>query len=141
MKIKTETALFSLALAGCASVPNIEMQHASASSIKRIALLKTPPPQNVLVMNMGGGAMAFGAVGGLIQGGVNADHSKQFAAVLAKYPALSETVMTEVERSLKAKATTTRPSTLTPTQSFPFGSALWGTFPEVFPCIMSRRCS
>jgi hypothetical protein len=102
MKIKTVTALFSLALAGCASVPNIEMQHASASSIKRIALLKTPPPQNVLVMNMGGGAMAFGAVGGLIQGGVNADHSKQFAAVLAKYPALSETVMTEVERSLKA---------------------------------------
>lgn len=100
----TVTALISLALAGCVSVPNIEMPHASASSIKRIALLKTPTPvpRNVLVMNMGGAAMAFGVVGGLVQGGTNANHSKQFAAVLAKYPSLSEEMMADVERSLKA---------------------------------------
>ena len=108
MNIKTVTvrvaALVSVAMAGCASVPNIEMLHASAAPIKRIALLQTlsPVPQRVLVMNMGGAAMAFGAVGGLIQGGVNADHSKQFAAILAKRPALSEEMMADVERSLKA---------------------------------------
>ena len=108
MKIKTITtplvALISLALAGCVSVPNIEMSRASGSSIKQIALLQTPSvvPRNVLVMNMGGATMAFGAVGGLIQGGVNADHSKQFASILGKHPALSEKIMTDVERNLKA---------------------------------------
>jgi outer membrane lipoprotein SlyB len=106
MKIKNVTALvvalLSLALAGCVSVPNIEMQHTSAAPIRRIALLKTAPPRNVQVMNIGGAAMAFGAIGGAIQGGVNADHAKQFAAILAKQPALSEKIMTDVESSLKA---------------------------------------
>jgi hypothetical protein len=89
-------------LAGCVSVPNIEMRKASGPSIKRIALLKTPAPRNVQVTNIGGAAMAFGAIGGAIQGGMNAGHAKQFAAVLAKQPALSEKIMADVESSLKA---------------------------------------
>lgn len=91
-----------LALAGCVSVPNIALRPTPAQPIKRIALLQTPDPvpRNVGVIDLGGPAMMFGAVGGLIQGGVNYSHSKKFAAMLEKHPALSKLMMADVERSL-----------------------------------------
>jgi hypothetical protein len=106
LKIKTirvlVMALFSLPFAGCVSVPKVEMEKSSAVALKRIAILGTPAPRNVQVTNIGGAAMAFGAIGGAIQGGVNADHAKQFAELLAKHPALSEEIMADLEQSLKA---------------------------------------
>jgi len=60
------------------------------------------PPRNVQVMNIGGQRWRS-RDGGAIQGGVNADHAKQFAAILAKQPALSEKIMTDVESSLRRR--------------------------------------
>ena len=92
-----------LAASGCVSVPNVDIAP-TAEPIRRIAFLQTPNPvpQRVLVMNIGGAAAAFGAIGGLIQGETNMDHSKQFAAVLAKVPSISEELMGKVTRSLQA---------------------------------------
>jgi hypothetical protein len=94
--------LLCLVIAGCASVPNIEADKSTANQIKSIAVLAINQPRNVQVANIGGAAGAFGLVGGLIQGGTNADHAKQFADVLNKQKApLGETMLAGVEQSLK----------------------------------------
>lgn len=72
-----------LGLAGCVTIPKTEMNHQSAKSIKTVALLDVAEPKAEVVMNMGGGAAAFGLIGGLIQGGVNADHGKAYSKLVA----------------------------------------------------------
>lgn len=74
--------LIVLLFSGCASAPSIDADRAAVTRIKRIAVLAISEPTNVQVANIGGAAMGFGLVGGLIQGGVNASHSKQFVELL-----------------------------------------------------------
>ncbi len=92
-----------LLLTGCVSVPNIEADKAATTQIKRIAVLGIHEPGNIQVANLGGGAMAFGAIGGLIQGVTNVDHSKQFVEVLKQQKqSLSEPLERAVTEALKA---------------------------------------
>ena len=96
------SALAALLLAGCASAPNIEVDRAAATQVKRVAVLGIHEPTNVTVMNIGGAAGAFGLIGGLIQGGTNADHSKQFAEALKQQKqSLSEPMLAAITQSLK----------------------------------------
>jgi hypothetical protein len=91
-----------LLLSGCASVPNIEADKTAAAQIKRVAVLGIHEPANVQVANIGGAAMAFGAIGGLIEGTTNASHSKQFAEALNQQKrSLSEPLLAAVTQSLK----------------------------------------
>jgi hypothetical protein len=89
-------------LAGCASVPKVEVDAAAATQIKRVAVLRVAEPTNVQVANLGGAAGAFGLVGGLIQGTTNADHSKQFVEALRqRKTSLSEPMLAAVTQSFK----------------------------------------
>jgi hypothetical protein len=53
-------------LVSCASVPKQAFDKKDAAPVKRIALLQVAEPNDYLVQNMGGAAMAFGLIGGLI---------------------------------------------------------------------------
>jgi hypothetical protein len=74
-----------LALCGCVSVPNVDANKEAVNQTKRITLLAIPEPANIQLMNLGGAAGAFGAIGGLVQGVSNADHTKAFVASLADH--------------------------------------------------------
>lgn len=76
------STLILLSFSGCASVPKIEADRAVTSQIKRIAVLDIQEPARISVVNIGGAPMAFGMIGGLIQGSINAENSKEFAAAV-----------------------------------------------------------
>src|SRR5262245_54053964 len=64
---------------GCApSVPHLALDKESNPRIKKLLLLRGPEPQVNPVVNMGGGAMAFGLIGGLVQAGVNQPTTTEF---------------------------------------------------------------
>lgn len=87
--------------AGCASVPDVQVDKSVGAQIKSIAVLSIYQPHNVQVANIGGAAGAFGLVGGLIQGGTNVDHSKQFVDVLNQQKTqFSEVLLEGIEQSL-----------------------------------------
>ena len=69
-------------LGGCVSAPKIEIEKETAATLKRIAVLDIHEPHNFQVANLGGAAAAFGIAGALVQVSTNADHAKQFVAVL-----------------------------------------------------------
>jgi hypothetical protein len=96
------STLAMLLLSGCVSVPNIEADKTVAAQIKRVVVLGIHEPANVQVANIGGAPMAFGAIGGLIQGATNVDHSKQFAEALRQQKqSLSEPMLTAITQSLR----------------------------------------
>ena len=82
---KAGAAIASIAalLSGCASVPRVEMDKAASAAIKRIAVVEVVPPA-LHVVNEGGAAAGFGLIGAAIQGGMNADNTKKFAALAAQ---------------------------------------------------------
>lgn len=97
------SALLVVLLSGCASVPKIEADRAVTGQIKRVAVLGVQEPAVVEVANLGGAASAFGLVGGLIQGSVNADHAKQFGEALKQQKlSLAEPLERAVAEALKA---------------------------------------
>ena len=64
---------------GCApSVPHLALDKEANPRIQKIALLEVPEPQVNPVVNMGGGAMAFGLIGSLVQAGVNQSNTTEF---------------------------------------------------------------
>src|SRR5262245_33603730 len=68
-----------LVAGGCApSVPHIALDKGARPGIRRIALLEVAEPQQHVVVNMGGGAMAFGLIGGLAQAGANQSNTTEF---------------------------------------------------------------
>lgn len=92
-----------LSLTGCVTIPKVEMAQGSAKSIKTVALLRVTEPNSEVVMNMGGGAAAFGLVGGLIQGGVNDSHAKSYSKLVADAKIeFSPTMVQAITDALKA---------------------------------------
>jgi len=90
-----------LTLAGCAVAPTVETDKATLQKIKHVAILDLQMPDLVTIQNAGllGG---FGAIGGAIQGGSNADKSKAFTAAIAqRKPSLYEALVSAVAQSLK----------------------------------------
>ena len=91
-----------LALQGCVTAPNVEVDKAAAVQTKRIALLAIPDPHEIDVADIGGGAGFFGIVGGLIQAKMNSDHGQQFADFLKKKNiSLAQSLMSAIMDALK----------------------------------------
>jgi hypothetical protein len=96
------TAATLLLLTGCVSAPNVDVDKAAASRIKRIAILAMPEPgqKEIVVWKMGGGA-ALGLIGALIEVETANKYSKQFASVLEKrVRPLSEGMLSNLADSL-----------------------------------------
>src|SRR3989442_15965784 len=53
-------------LVSCVSVPKQAFEKKDAAPVKKIGLLQVVEPPNYQVQNMGGPAMAFGLIGGLV---------------------------------------------------------------------------
>lgn len=72
-----------LGLTGCVSVPITELDQSASRNIKTIALLNVAEPKSEVVLNMGGGAALFGAIGGAIQGITNENHGNSYSEMVA----------------------------------------------------------
>jgi hypothetical protein len=102
--LATLTGSIALLLGGCASAPNVDIDHAAAARIKRIAILGVPEPANIEAANLGGTASAFGLIGGLVQGSNNVDRAKKFTATLKQQNfSPAESLLHAMEQSLKAQ--------------------------------------
>ncbi|HZZ19498.1 MAG TPA: hypothetical protein VFE25_09020 [Opitutaceae bacterium] len=75
-------AILCASLCGCASVESVDASRDTVAKAKKVTLLALREPPVVHVVNFGGAASLFGAVGGLVQGLTNAEHSKTFVAKL-----------------------------------------------------------
>ena len=96
-------ACAALLLAGCASVPNVDVSRADAARIHRITILGVHEPANIWVTDMGGAAGAFGLVGGLVQAKIDSDHRKVLAqAIEEARPSLSQELVSTALAALKA---------------------------------------
>ena len=96
-------ACAALLLAGCASVPNVNVSRADAARIHRITILGVHEPANIWVTNMVGAAGAFGLVGGLVQAKIDSDHRKTLVQVIAEAkPSLSQELVSTALAALKA---------------------------------------
>jgi hypothetical protein len=60
----------------------VDIDHATKARINSVTLLAIHRPTRARVMNMGGPAMAFGAVGGLAQGSMDTDNTNAFVKAL-----------------------------------------------------------
>lgn len=69
----------STVLSARADVVKKELEESRYSSFRTIALLVGGDHTKIAIWNQGGAAVAFGAIGGLVQGSTNAQHSKEFA--------------------------------------------------------------
>jgi hypothetical protein len=91
-----------LVMSGCASAPNVNMDKTAAARIKRVAVLAIPEPPQIQVANLGGGASAFGLIGGLVQGANNEQRAKEFTAQVRQQKlSVSEPLLAALERELK----------------------------------------
>ena len=100
-----------LALAGCAA-PKVDLQPEAKQSVRRIAVIQTPEPDEYLMMPAqnpaGAGLYLFGAIGGAILGGIEANRmksaSKQFTDAVAPFkPNVHPTFQSRLAAGLKAK--------------------------------------
>lgn len=88
MKNSSKATLFACALlvtllSGCANVPKMDLNADSRQKLHTIAVLDVNEPKGVAVVNFGGAAGAFGLIGGLVQGAVNASHSSTYTKRVA----------------------------------------------------------
>ena len=104
--------LISMALGACAAAPKIALQPETKQSIKRIALVEIPEPSEYFMnpgqLPGGAGLYAFGALGGLILGGIEASRlqaaSSRFTeSVLPHKPGISAALLEQLEIGLKQK--------------------------------------
>jgi hypothetical protein len=65
-------------LSGCASLPKTDLTANNREKLHSIAMLDVPEPRGASVVNLGGAAGAFGLIGGLVQGGINANHTSTY---------------------------------------------------------------
>ena len=63
-------------IAGCASVPNVDLD--KRASVRSVTVLAVAEPGIVPVVNLGGPTGMFGLVGGLVQAGLNDQHSRAY---------------------------------------------------------------
>jgi hypothetical protein len=65
-----------LSIAGCVSVPKVDLDQ--RASLRSVTVLKIVEPGVVPVMNLGGPTGMFGLVGGLVQAGLNDQHTRAY---------------------------------------------------------------
>lgn len=112
-KLKLAAVLIAvIALFGCATPPKVALQPSTKQSIKRIAIIETPEPEQYMMnpgqMPAGFMLYAFGALGGAILGGIEGNRidtaSKTFTAAVAPYkPDVSAAFRRQLEDGLKTK--------------------------------------
>lgn len=66
-------------LTGCASLPKTDLSVNNRQKLHSIAMMDVREPKAESVVNFGGAAGAFGLIGGLVQGGVNASHTSTYS--------------------------------------------------------------
>jgi hypothetical protein len=101
-----------IVLAACANAPKVALKPEVKQGIRRVAIVDIPEPASYF-MNPGaapgGGALyMFGAIGGAILGGIEANRqesatTKFTSAVQPLNPGLSTIVLTQIEQGLSAK--------------------------------------
>jgi hypothetical protein len=70
-------------LTGCASLPKTDLASSNREKLHSIAMLDVTEPRGESVVNFGGAAGAFGLIGGLVQGGINANHTSTYTQHVA----------------------------------------------------------
>jgi len=70
-------------LAGCTSLPKTDLATDNRVKLHSIAMLDVTEPHGESVVNLGGAAGAFGLIGGLVQGGINANHTSTYTQRVA----------------------------------------------------------
>lgn len=93
-----------LLISGCVTAQQVDLDKAANPTLRKIALMPVDPPKNVIVANIGSPAMAFGAIGGLIAGANDANHSSTYADMLKAgkvelAPAMTAAVQTELRKA------------------------------------------
>src|SRR5580704_1539326 len=93
-----------LLISGCVTAQTVDLDKTAASLPRKIALMPVDPPANVMVANIGSPAMAFGAIGGLIAGANDADHSSAYRNMLKTSkvelaPAMTADVQDELRKA------------------------------------------
>jgi hypothetical protein len=61
-----------------------EIEAKNRERVNSIAFLQVNEPHGENVVNLGGGAVAFGLVGGLVQAGINVSHSNTYTQKVAE---------------------------------------------------------
>lgn len=72
-----------IVLTGCASLPKTDLAANNREKLHSIAMLDVTEPRGESVVNLGGAAGAFGLIGGLVQGGINANHTSTYTQRVA----------------------------------------------------------
>jgi hypothetical protein len=70
-------------LAGCTSLPKTDLAAGNREKLHTIAILDVKEPRGESVVNFGGAAGAFGLIGGLVQAGVNSNHTSTYTQQVA----------------------------------------------------------
>lgn len=70
-------------LTGCASLPKTDLAASNREKLHSIAMLDVTEPRGESVVNFGGAAGAFGLIGALVQGGINANHTSTYTQRVA----------------------------------------------------------
>ncbi|MEX3813644.1 hypothetical protein AB3X96_25845 [Paraburkholderia sp. BR13439] len=70
-------------LTGCTSLPKTDLAASNRQKLHTIAMLDVKEPRGESVVNFGGAAGAFGLIGGLVQAGVNANHTSTYTQRVA----------------------------------------------------------
>ncbi|PAK13871.1 hypothetical protein [Burkholderia ubonensis] len=88
MKNSSKATLFGCGLlvtllSGCVNLPQTDLNADNRQKLHSIAVLDVNEPKAVGVANIGGAAGAFGLIGGLVQGAVNASHTSTYTKRVA----------------------------------------------------------
>jgi hypothetical protein len=87
-----------LLLAGCASVPNIALDKGGRAPLKTVALIRMGESQYFLVRDLSGMAALGGLVGGLVQGSLDDQRTKQYLqAVNDRKVKFSERIVADLQ--------------------------------------------
>ncbi len=98
----TTTIAVLIILTGCANIPQQKFDKAKSTHIKTIALLGVPEPKEYMAFNIGGVGMAFGLIGGLIEGHRGVSNSEKLTNKLKKNDVnLGKSLQIELTRKLE----------------------------------------
>jgi hypothetical protein len=70
-------------LTGCTTLPKTDLATSNREKLHSIAMLDVAEPHGESVVNFGGAAGAFGLIGGLVQGGINSNHTSTYTQHVA----------------------------------------------------------
>ncbi|MFM0721236.1 hypothetical protein PQQ53_15955 [Paraburkholderia strydomiana] len=70
-------------ITGCTSLPKTDLASSNREKLHSIGVLDVTEPHGESVVNLGGAAGAFGLIGGLVQAGINSNHTSTYTQHVA----------------------------------------------------------